>query len=621
MPSLFLPLLIVTLLAFLVPIALSRLRSVPIVVGEILAGIIIGPSLLGWIHPDEPTLELLSEIGFAFLMFLAGLEIDFTFLRTLSARKQRPLENPIISGWLVFGLTLLLALLASAGFALADFISDPWPMALILSTTSLGIVVPVLKERRLLASRLGQNLLIAALLADFLTMFMITVYVTVHLSGLSFEILLVTLLFVPLAGLYAVANKYLKNSRLWHLLEELSGATAQIKVRGALAIMMAFVVLAETLGVELILGAFLGGVLISLISTPADKEVHHKLDAIGYGFFIPLFFIDVGIQFNLQAFLSDSRAWVLFPLMLAAAFAIKFLASLPLRAVFSWRETLAGGALLSARLSLIIAASAIELRLGLISESVNASIVLIAAVTASLSPLVFNLLLPGEAARKKSVIVIFGTTDLALQVGHYLTAHGETVRFFARTPEGIRRVQEAGYTLCAPQAATIGEALEALPEELHVRAFLALDEDDDFNLQACHQAALHGVENIIAFANDPARLGEYRLAKARTMTPALFRPALLGLMARTPGVLSLLTTPTDDKDIREISLENPALHGVRIQDAPWPPEMLVLAIRRGDELLVPHGNTRLQLHDRLSLLGPLDALDKVSRGLTADDGR
>ncbi len=400
MPNLFLPLLIVTLLAFFVPLALARLRAIPTVVGEILAGIIIGPSLLGWIHPDEHTLELLSEIGFAFLMFLAGLEIDFTFLRTLSSRKQRLLENPVASGSIIFLLTLLLGLLASLGFYRAEFIPDPWLMTLILSTTSLGIVVPVLKERRLLASRLGQNLLIAALLADFLTMFLITVYVTVHLSGLSFEILLVTLLFVPLAGLYVLTNRYLKSSRWWRLLEELSGATAQIKVRGAFAIMMAFVVLAASLGVELILGAFLGGVLISLISTPADEEVRHKLDAIGYGFFIPLFFIDVGIQFNMQAFVSDSRAWVLFPLMLGAAFAIKLLASLPLRAAFSWRETLAGGALLSARLSLIIAASSIGLRLGLISDAVNASIVLTAAVTASLSPLIFNLLLPDKATRR-----------------------------------------------------------------------------------------------------------------------------------------------------------------------------------------------------------------------------
>ncbi len=616
MPERFLPLLIVTLLAFFIPIALSRFRAVPIVVGEILAGIIIGPSLLGWIPPNEHTLELLAEIGFAFLMFLSGLEIDFTFLKAAPAKKRRPLENPVILGGLTFTLTLLLAFFVSLGFFRAGFLPDPWMMTLILSTTSLGIVVPVLKERHMLASRLGQNLLVAALLADFLTMFLITVYVTIHVSGLSFDILLVTVLFVPLAFVYLLTNKDWKSSRLWRVLEDLSDATAQIKVRGAFALMMAFVVLAETLGVELILGAFLGGLVASLLSASGGESLRHKLDAVGYGFFIPLFFIDVGVQFDLNAFLSDRRAWLLFPLMLTSAFLIKLLAALVFRSGFSWKETLAGGFLLSARLSLIVAASSIGLRLGVISEAVNASIVLTAALTATISPLAFNLLLPDVSRRKRTVTVIFGSSDMALQVGRYLQAHGDEIRFFVPRQEQCHRITNAGFAVCLPVSPAFSETIESLEKDIHVQTLLALDEDDEANLQVCRQARLHGVGNIIAFANNPARLREYRDADVRVTTAALFRPALLGLMARNPAIFDLLTATTDDKDMREIPLENPALDGKRVSEIPWPEDVLILAIRREGELIVPHGHTRLARHDCISLLGRLDSLESLAQSLS-----
>jgi len=187
----FVPLLLVVSLVFLVPIFLVRFRRVPVVVGEILAGIIIGPSVLGWVHGDEPTLKLLAEIGFAFLMFLSGLEIDFSLIFAASPdeKKQEGASPP----WLAvisFLLTIFLAILFSFGMSFFHSIQDPWMMMLILSTTSLGIVVPVLKERKLLAGRFGQTLLLSALLADFLTMFLITLYVGIRSTGLSLEILL-----------------------------------------------------------------------------------------------------------------------------------------------------------------------------------------------------------------------------------------------------------------------------------------------------------------------------------------------------------------------------------------------------------------------------------------------
>ncbi|HKJ39473.1 MAG TPA: cation:proton antiporter, partial [Anaerolineales bacterium] len=289
----FIPLLLVVLLAFLVPILLARFKRIPVVVGEILAGILIGPSVFGLVPVDEHTLELLAEIGFAFLMFLSGLEIDFSILFAASRSGKDIKKSPMLLAGLSFLLTIILA--GGIGFWLtsAGFVQDPWMMTLILSTTSLGIVVPVLKEKKMSSSSLGQTILLSALIADFLTMFLITVYIAFRSTGLSLNILLIGLLFIPVVLLYQLGERHLRRPIVRRLIEELADATSQIKVRGAFALMIAFVVLAELIGAELILGAFLGGVLASLISEPSDEKIRHKLDAIGFGFFVPLFFVNV----------------------------------------------------------------------------------------------------------------------------------------------------------------------------------------------------------------------------------------------------------------------------------------------------------------------------------------
>ena len=205
----FVPLLLVVFLAFLVPVMIARFRRIPVVVGEILAGILVGPSVFGLVTGHEPALELLAEIGFAFLMFLSGLEIDFSILFAASTGSRKNGPNSLSLAAISFVLTLVLALGIAFGLTSAGFVRDPWMMTLILSTTSLGIVVPVLKENRMSSSRFGQTILLAALLADFLTMFLITVYVAIRSTGLSLEILLIVLLFVPVVLFYQLGVRWL----------------------------------------------------------------------------------------------------------------------------------------------------------------------------------------------------------------------------------------------------------------------------------------------------------------------------------------------------------------------------------------------------------------------------
>ncbi|MGD8793175.1 MAG: cation:proton antiporter, partial [Anaerolineae bacterium] len=197
----FVPLLIVVVLAFVVPLILTRFRrlSLPVVVGEILAGILVGQSGLGLVGAHDEMLDVLALLGFAYLMFLSGLEVDFDAILPRPGAWQgswkERINNPLSLGVLTFLVTIVFSLVAALGLRALDAADDPWLMALILSTTSLGLVMPVLKERGLMNQPYGQALLVAAVVADFATMLLVSVYVILHTQGLTPELLLILLLF------------------------------------------------------------------------------------------------------------------------------------------------------------------------------------------------------------------------------------------------------------------------------------------------------------------------------------------------------------------------------------------------------------------------------------------
>jgi trk system potassium uptake protein TrkA len=409
----FAPLLIVVILASVVPLALSSVRgrlAIPIVVGEIVAGMIVGRSGLGWVLPENQALELLKELGFVFLMFLSGMEIDFRTLRGNRGARASARWGPLPLAALNFGATLLFAGAFAWGLKWIGATTDPWMMALILSTTALGVVVPILKEAGLSQTMFGQTILLATVIADFVTMFLISVLVAVISRGLTAEILLVFLLFVAFFLAARFGTFLSRIESLQRLIEELSHATAQIKVRAAFSTLLIFVVLAETLGIEIIVGAFLAGAIVALLRTPEDRELASQLEAIGFGFFIPIFFIMVGVDFNLPALLASSDAILAVPLLLIAAVAVKVVPALVFALNHSWREALAAGILMCPRLSLIIAAAAIGKKLGIIDESVNAGIVLVAIVTVTSAPLGFMKIFP--ARREKPARLVVGDPEV-----------------------------------------------------------------------------------------------------------------------------------------------------------------------------------------------------------------
>ena len=604
-------LLIVIFLAFLVPLVLSRFKRLrlPIVVGEILVGILIGRSGFGWIEHHDPVLVLLAEFGFVFLMFLSGMEIDFSSLQLVGSRKangEKGRIGPVQIGSLTFTLTLAMSI--PVGFLLVglDLARSPWMMALILSTTSLGVVMPVLKEKNLSGGQYGQSLLISALIADFATMLLITVVVAIMSTGLTFDILLISLLFVAVFLMYYFGMFIFNStSRFRRTIEELSHASAQIKVRGAFTIMLVFVVLSEFLGAEVILGAFLAGAIVALLKTPSDADLTHKLEAIGFGFFIPIFFIMVGVEFNLVALLSSSQALLLVPVLLLVAVAVKFFPAITFRLNFPWRESFAAGTLLVARLSLIIAASEIGMQMGLISEALNAAIILVAIVTVTIAPVVFSRFHLERETSKPHNVIVAGADDLGLRVAEQLQAHNEQVILIDPEDNRIARAQQLGFEAVVARLDCPDDC--ATPYLENAKAVVCTHRDSEVNYQICQLAHVnYGIQNLVAQVNEPDEIERFRRLGVNTINAALNRATMLALVTRTPGTYELLTSTEDDKEMVEVTVRGDLCDGRTIRQLEMPGDVLILALRRDGELMVPHGDTRLKCGDCLTLAGSDD---------------
>ncbi|MEJ2208087.1 MAG: monovalent cation:proton antiporter family protein [Anaerolineae bacterium] len=612
----FVPLLIVVVLAFFVPLLLRRFRrlSLPVVVGEILAGILVGQSGLNLVHPDE-MLEVLSLLGFAYLMFLSGLEVDFGAILPRPGAWQgswkERLNNPLSIGVLAFTLTILLSLAGALGLGMLDAADDVWLMALILSTTSLGLVMPVLKERGLTKQPYGQAMLVAAVIADFATMLLVSIYVILHTQGLTLELLLILLLFGIFATVYRVARLARRRLPGLEMLQNLSEATAQIDVRGAFAIALAFIALAQGLGVEMILGAFLGGALISLLANRGAGDLHHRLDVIGYAFFIPIFFIMVGVNFDLGSLLGSTRTLLLVPVLLLLAYAIKFVSGLLFRLNYSWRETLAAGGLLSSRLSLIIAVSAIGLDLGSIDAATNSAIILVAIVTSTVSPLVFQWLAPPVETPHRRFVVV-GAGRLGRMLSRRIAGHGEDVLLVDCDPERT----EAAESLDIPLL--VGDARQrATWEELGLDTIesvaVLLPEDEDSLAVARLLREELGIEHVAVRIHEAGRSKAFAGLDVEVVNPSLSPVVEMEYLLLYPSVSSLITDLEDEHDIAEVRMECEDMVRQPIRDLELPYGTTIVLVRRNSDVIYPRGHTRLQIGDVLTLLGPLEGVRELAQ--------
>ncbi len=379
-------LLIVFGVAVAVPLLLGGARRlrIPSVVLEIIVGVLIGPGFLGWVRIDLPV-QILAVFGLAFLLFLAGLEIDLGRLRGRVLRLA-------LFGYLI---TVLLGFAVGAAAAAAGWVRSPLLLAITLSATSLGLVVAVLKDAGRSDGAIGQLTIAAASVADFGAIVLLTLFFSTS-GGSVGELAVLLILFAGLVGVAAMLLLRVRRSRrIGTVLERLQDTTAEIRVRIAVLLMIALVVLASRFGLETILGAFLAGALVGLVDRDASSHPRFraKLDAIGYGFLIPIFFVASGVRLDLGGLLANPPALALVPLFLAALLLVRGIPALLWARSLRGRETVASALLQATSLPFIVTATQIGTAAGLMSPVTAAALVCAGLLSVAVFPAVALVLL------------------------------------------------------------------------------------------------------------------------------------------------------------------------------------------------------------------------------------
>jgi Kef-type K+ transport system membrane component KefB len=372
-------------LAGLTAALLERRIAVPVVVIELLLGIVVGPDVLGLAMPDSFT-DFFSNLGLGMLFFFAGYEIDFRRI------EGRPLRLALL-GWL---LSLALAYTVGGLLALAGIVLSLLYTGSALATTAIGTLIPVLRDAGELPTRFGTFLLAAGAVGEFGPILLVTLVLA---GGQPIEEAAILVAFVAIAvvvAIVAVRSTFLG----WPLMERTLEASSQVAIRLSVLLIFGLVALAYELGLDLLLGGFVAGLITRMALRGREVELFEsKLTAIGYGFFIPFFFIVSGIKFDLDALLSSPETLYKLPLFLALFFLVRGAPALLLyRGVLKERrDRLALGFYSATELPLVVAITTIAVDGGHMRGSTAASLVGAAMLSTFAFPLVAMALRRGHA--------------------------------------------------------------------------------------------------------------------------------------------------------------------------------------------------------------------------------
>ncbi|WP_166847958.1 cation:proton antiporter [Isoptericola sp. BMS4] len=380
---------VVTAVAVVAPFVVDRIEPwfrVPSAVAEILLGVVVGPVVLGIVHAT-PVVEAFSDLGLAFLMFLAGYEIEFARIR------GGPLRTAAGS-WVVS-----LAL----GIAVGLWLAGPQAglvVGLALTTTALGVILPIVRDAGASGTRFGDRVLAVGTVGEFGPILAIAFV----LSGDSpAQVLVVLVAFAALAVTGAVLARKPRHPRLGRLVTATLGTSAQVAVRLCVLVVVGMFAFAQALGLDPVLGAFTAGILVHLFLSSSDplesRVVESRLEGIGFGFLIPVFFVMSGVTLDVGSLAADPAVLGLVPL-----FAVLFLL---VRGLPTWvfhRRALPGadgvalGLMSATALPLVVVITAVGTREGVLPESHAAALVCAAIVSVIVFPAVAGRLRAAPAA-------------------------------------------------------------------------------------------------------------------------------------------------------------------------------------------------------------------------------
>jgi Kef-type K+ transport system membrane component KefB len=394
-------LLVVAVVAFVAPLVVNTVPRLhlPSPVAEILAGVAIGPSGLGWVHIDTP-ITVVAMLGLSMLLFLAGLEIDVELLRGRVLR------------YAALGMAVSLLLALGVGYLLdaLGVVHAPVLIAITLAATALGLIIPLLKDAGELRSPAGVSTVAGATVAEFTCITLLSLLFSRETSGTAARIVLLLAFAVAVLLVGATLVRFGETMRISAVLTRLQDTTAQIRVRFAVVLFIGFAALAARFGLETILGAFVAGAMLKVVDRDAAM-VHPltvvKLEAIGFGFLVPVFWVTTGLRFDIHALFASGSTLARVPIFVAALLFVRAVPALIYRGVLARRQILAVGLFQATSLSFIVAATQIGLELGLVSSATAAALVGAGLLSAVLFPPIALSLLershaPTEPASKMS---------------------------------------------------------------------------------------------------------------------------------------------------------------------------------------------------------------------------
>src|SRR5690606_5882039 len=322
------------------------------------------------------------------------------------------------------------------------YVKDIFFMTLIISTISVSITLPVLKDKGLLNDPLGQSVLLTAVIADFCTMLLLAVLVSLRRTEEGvFNTLWLLLLFVVFFVVYRLVRLF----RASRIPEKIGRETISIGTRGVFALILFFVAVSEGVGAENILGAFLAGVIVSLMSP--DRSFVRQLNAFGYGFLIPIFFVMVGAELDLIALARDTKALTVLPLLLLAFYVSRTLVVPLFRRWFSWRESIASGVLLSCTLSLVIAAAKVGQEMGILDQTMNTALVLSAVIATLVSPVLCQRLVPDDREERRTKVSLVGINAVTLALGRDLVRDRYEVTLYGSDKSNLEVMNERPFAI------------------------------------------------------------------------------------------------------------------------------------------------------------------------------
>lgn len=379
----FLVIVAVALVAAVGSSQLSRWLPIPVVVLELLLGIVVGPEVLNLAQPDD-FIEFFASLGLGLLFFFAGYEIDLDRIRGV------PLRLAIL-GWVV-SLALAYALggiLAAAGIVLSLLF-----VGTAMCTTAIGTLIPILSDAGELKTPFGTYLLAAGAIGEFGPILLITLFFSTTNPATS-ALLLVAFVVVAVVAAVVATRSVVRG---WDVLERTLETSGQIAIRGSVFVVFALAALASELGLDLLLGGFVAGIIVRLALKGREVPVFEsKLTAVGYGFLIPFFFVTSGLKFDVAA-LGDPEALAKLVMFLVLFLVVRGTPAMLLyRAVLDRRDRMALACFSSTQLPLVVAITTIAVEEEEMLSSTSAALVGAAIVSTMVFPLV-GLRLRGDRA-------------------------------------------------------------------------------------------------------------------------------------------------------------------------------------------------------------------------------